>query len=100
VTAILATIVAWCVLAGRLPHVGLTAPIVFVAAGWVFADAFDLLDLEVEPELVKLIAEVTLVWVLRGSRSPRRCDGPQRDVRGHHAHQARPSRSQVPSGTG
>lgn len=56
--AVLATIVAWCVLAGRLQQGGLTAPIVFVACGWVFADVFGLFDLEVEPELVKVIAEV------------------------------------------
>ena len=55
---------AWCVLAGRLKLAGLTAPIVFVACGWVFADVFGLFDLEVVPELVKLIAVVTLVWVL------------------------------------
>ncbi len=60
-TTVLATIVAWCVLAGQLQHAGLTAPIVFVAAGWIFADVLDLFNLEVEPELVKVIAEVTLV---------------------------------------
>ena len=79
-TVILATIVAWCVLAGRLQNVGLTAPIVFVAAGWVFADAFDLLDLEVEPELVKLIAEVTLVWVLFADASRVRLGQFRRDL--------------------
>lgn len=62
--AVLATIVAWCVLAGRLQQLGLTAPIVFVAGGWVFADVLGLLELEAEPELVKVVAEVTLVWVL------------------------------------
>ena len=35
-TVVLATIFAWCVLAARLERHGLTAPIVFVAAGFVF----------------------------------------------------------------
>ena len=64
VAVVLTTIVAWCVLAGRLQPGGLTAPIVFVAAGWLFAEGFHLFELDVEPELVRLVAEVTLVWVL------------------------------------
>jgi sodium/hydrogen antiporter len=63
-TVALATIFAWCVLAVRLERAWLSAPIVFVGAGFVFAEAFGMFDLEVEPELVKVIAEVTLVWVL------------------------------------
>ena len=63
-TLILATIFGWCVLARRLELSGLTTPIVLVAAGFVFAEVFDTLELGVEPELVKTIAEVTLVWVL------------------------------------
>lgn len=68
-TVVLATIFGWCVLSNRLERPGLTAPIVFVAAGYVFAETFDLFDLGVEPELVKVIAEVTLVWVLFGDAS-------------------------------
>jgi len=68
-TLVLATIFGWCVLARRLERPGLTAPIVFVAAGFVFAEAFDSLDLGGETELVKVIAEVTLVWVLFGDAS-------------------------------
>ena len=79
-TTVLATIVAWCVLAGRLQEAGLTAPIVFVAAGWIFADVFDLFDLEVEPELVKVIAEVTLVWVLFADASRVRLGQFRRDL--------------------
>ena len=63
-TLVLATIFGWCVLASRLQRAGLTAPIVFVTAGFVFAEGLDILDLAVEPHLVKVIAEVTLVWVL------------------------------------
>ena len=78
--AVLATIVAWCVLAGRLQQAGLTAPIVFVAAGCVFAEVFDLFDPEVEPELVKVIAEVTLVWVLFADASRVRLSQFRRDL--------------------
>ena len=63
-TLVLATIFGWCVLASRLQRVGLTAPIVFVAAGFVLAEGLEILDLALEPHLVKVIAEVTLVWVL------------------------------------
>ena len=66
---VLATIFGWCLLAGRLGRVGLTASIVFVTAGFVFAEIFDTLDLGAEPELVKAIAEVTLVLVLFGDAS-------------------------------
>lgn len=78
--AVLATIVAWCVLAGRLQQWGLTAPIVFVAGGWVFADVLGLFELEAEPELVKVIAEVTLVWVLFADASRVRLDQFRRDL--------------------
>jgi len=80
IATVLATIVAWCVLAGRLQPAGLTAPIVFVAAGWLFAEGFDLFDLDVEPELVRLIAEVTLVWVLFADASRVRLDQFRRDL--------------------
>ncbi|WP_406031198.1 cation:proton antiporter [Nocardioides sp. NBC_00163] len=78
--AVLATIVAWCVLAGRLQQLGLTAPIVFVASGWVFADVLGLLELEAEPELVKIVAEVTLVWVLFADASRVRLEQFRRDL--------------------
>jgi NhaP-type Na+/H+ or K+/H+ antiporter len=78
--AVLATIVAWCVLAGRLQQLGLTAPIVFVASGWVFADVLGMFDLEVEPELVKVVAEVTLVWVLFADASRVRLRQFRRDL--------------------
>ncbi len=80
IAAVLSTIVAWCVLAGRLQPTGLTAPIVFVAAGWLLTEGIGLLDLEVEPELVRLVAEVTLVWVLFADASRVRLDQFRRDL--------------------
>ena len=61
---VLVTIIGWCALAGRLERSGLTSPMVFVAAGCLLAVVFELRDHPPEPELVKVIAEVTLVWVL------------------------------------
>ena len=51
--AVLATIVAWCVLAVRLERAWLSAPLVFVAAGYVFAQALGLFHPDVDPELVR-----------------------------------------------
>jgi sodium/hydrogen antiporter len=63
-TVILATAFLWCVFSSKAERVGLSAPIVFVTAGFVYTEIFDVLQLDTGPELVKLIAEVTLVWVL------------------------------------
>ena len=79
-TLVLATIFGWCVLASRLQRVGLTAPIVFVAAGFVLAEGLDILDLALEPHLVKVIAEVTLVWVLFADASRVRPSQFRRDL--------------------
>ncbi len=79
-TAVLATIFGWCVLSRRLERPGLTAPIVFVAAGFVFAEVFEILDIGAEPELVKIVAEVTLVWVLFGDASKVRLSEFRRDL--------------------
>src|SRR5688572_17415840 len=76
----LATIVCWCVLARRLEQVGLTAPIVFVSVGWVLAVVLGMSTLEGDPELVKLIAEVTLVWVLFADASTVRPSQFRRDL--------------------
>ncbi len=79
-TAVLATVFGWCLFANRLGRVGLTAPIVFVAAGYVFAEVLGTLELDVEPELVKVIAEVTLVWVLFADASRVRLAEFRRDL--------------------
>ncbi len=79
-TLVLATIFGWCVLASRLQRVGLTAPIVFVAAGFVLAEGLEILDLALEPHLVKVIAEVTLVWVLFADASRVRPSQFRRDL--------------------
>jgi sodium/hydrogen antiporter len=61
---VLATVFLWGVLSARAAQADLSAPIVFVAAGFVYADVFDVLEFAGGHELVKLVAEVTLVWLL------------------------------------
>jgi sodium/hydrogen antiporter len=76
----LATIFCWCVLARRLERLGLTAPIVFVSVGWVLAVVLGKSTLEGDHEVVKLIAEVTLVWVLFADASKVRLSQFRRDL--------------------
>ena len=64
VAIILATVFLWSVFAARLGRVGLSSAIVFVAVGFAFTQIFDVLHVPAEPELVKVVAEVTLVWML------------------------------------
>ena len=54
----------WGVISTRAERVLLSAPIVFVAVGFVLVEALDLLHVEAEHEAVKLVAEITLVWLL------------------------------------
>jgi NhaP-type Na+/H+ or K+/H+ antiporter len=63
VALVAATVFAWGVLSGRLERSELTAPIVFVGAGVVLHATTTVIP-EVEAETVKLLAELTLVWVL------------------------------------
>ena len=57
------TVFVWGAVSARLQRADLTAPIVFVAVGVLLA-AVAPLDPETEAETVKLLTEVTLVWVL------------------------------------
>src|SRR3954471_10982335 len=79
-TLVLATIFGWCVLASRLQRSGLTAPIVFVSAGFMLSEGLEVLDFALEPHLVKVIAEVTLVWVLFADASRVRPSQFRRDL--------------------
>ena len=58
-----AALFAWGVFSARLERADLTAPIVFVGVGFLLSRALPL-DAHVETEIVKLVTEVTLVWVL------------------------------------
>jgi NhaP-type Na+/H+ or K+/H+ antiporter len=54
----------WGLLSTRLGRADLSAPIVFVAVGLLLSEGLDAIEPAVSHEAVKLIAEVTLVWVL------------------------------------
>ncbi|MDX6283900.1 MAG: hypothetical protein QOH03_4971, partial [Kribbellaceae bacterium] len=58
-----AVVFGWGVLSARLERADLTAPIVFVGVGVLIANIASF-DVQVETETVKLLTEVTLVWVL------------------------------------
>jgi sodium/hydrogen antiporter len=62
VCLILAAIVLWAAVTTRAAAI--STPIFFVAVGLVLAEGLHLLDLDADAHLIKIIAEVTLVWVL------------------------------------
>jgi NhaP-type Na+/H+ or K+/H+ antiporter len=54
----------WGLFSARLARADLSAPIVFVALGVLLAEVAHVIDPDVSHEAVKIVAEVTLVWVL------------------------------------
>ncbi|GLW32538.1 sodium:proton antiporter [Actinoplanes regularis] len=63
--ALVALIVfAWGLFSARLGRADLSAPIVFVTAGLLLAEVLHVMRLDLTPESIKLLAEVTLVSVL------------------------------------
>src|SRR4051812_42613087 len=55
---------AWGLYSSRLSRADLSAPVVFVAVGALLAEVLHVIELDVSPEAIKVLAEVTLVWVL------------------------------------
>ena len=64
ISIVLLTVVLWGTLGNRAGSVMITAPIVFLVAGYVYVDVVGVIHLDVEAEPVKVLAEVTLAWVL------------------------------------
>jgi NhaP-type Na+/H+ or K+/H+ antiporter len=63
--AVIAVVVfAWGLFSARLGRVSLSAPIIFVTAGVLLAEGLSAIEPGASQEIVKLLAEVTLVWVL------------------------------------
>jgi len=63
--ALIALVVfAWGLLSSRLGRADLSAPIIFVTVGLLLAEVLHVIELDLSPEAIKLLAEVTLVWVL------------------------------------
>jgi NhaP-type Na+/H+ or K+/H+ antiporter len=64
VALITLVVFAWGLLSSRLGRADLSAPIIFVAVGLLLAEVLHVIELDLSPEAIKLLAEVTLVWVL------------------------------------
>ncbi|MEW2438997.1 cation:proton antiporter [Streptomyces caniferus] len=54
----------WCLCARRMERFELTAPAAFVLLGLLLGEGTGVLDLGLPHETVKVLAEITLVWVL------------------------------------
>lgn len=75
---ILASLIIWALISGRAQVI--SAPIFFVLVGLVLAEGVQLLAIAPDPHLVKLVAEVTLVWVLFADASRVRISTLRRDA--------------------
>ena len=64
VALIALAVFAWGLLSARFARADLSAPIVFVAVGYVLSEVTHVIEPELSHEVVKVVAEVTLVWVL------------------------------------
>ena len=63
--ALIALVVfAWGLFSARFARADLSAPIVFVSVGLVLSEVSQVIEPELSHEAVKIVAEVTLVWVL------------------------------------
>jgi NhaP-type Na+/H+ or K+/H+ antiporter len=78
---VLAAIFAWGTISARAAAI--STPIFFVAVGLIPAQGLSLVDLQPDPHATKIIAEVTLVWVLFADASRVRFSD-LRDDLGHY----------------
>jgi sodium/hydrogen antiporter len=76
---VLAAIFAWGIISARAALI--STPIFFVAIGLLMAEGLRLIDLEPDPHTTKIIAEVTLVWVLFADASRVRFSDLREDLR-------------------
>jgi sodium/hydrogen antiporter len=76
---VLAAIFAWGVISARAAVI--STPIFFVAIGLLMAEGLRLIDLQPDPHTTKIIAEITLVWVLFADASRVRFSDLREDLR-------------------
>ena len=76
---VLAAIFAWGTISARAAAI--STPIFFVAVGLIPAQGLSLVDLQPDPHATKIIAEVTLVWVLFADASRVRFSDLREDLR-------------------
>jgi NhaP-type Na+/H+ or K+/H+ antiporter len=67
VAVVTATVFLWGLLAARLQRADLTAPIVFISVGALISATFGVPDVEAHD--IKVLTEITLVWVLFSNAS-------------------------------
>jgi NhaP-type Na+/H+ or K+/H+ antiporter len=77
---IFAAIFAWGIISARAAAI--STPIFFVAVGLIMAEGLQLVHLEPDPHATKIVAEVTLVWVLFADASRVRFSALREDL-GH-----------------
>jgi sodium/hydrogen antiporter len=73
----LGAVFVWAVVSHRVPSI--SAPIYFVAVGLALAEGAQILRIVPDPHIVKVLAEVTLVWVLFADASRVRVPTLRRD---------------------
>ena len=76
---VLAAIFAWGVISARAAAI--STPLFFVAIGLLMAEGLRLINLQPDPHSTKIIAEVTLVWVLFADASRIRFSDLREDLR-------------------
>jgi NhaP-type Na+/H+ or K+/H+ antiporter len=54
----------WGIFSARIGRADLSAPIVFVVVGVLLSDRMHIIEQDISQEAIKVLAEVTLVWVL------------------------------------
>ncbi|MET8151657.1 cation:proton antiporter [Actinoplanes sp. NPDC049668] len=64
VALVMLFVFGWALFATRLGRADLSAPIVFVTVGLLLSQVVHVVDADLPHEAIKLLAEVTLVWVL------------------------------------
>ena len=64
VAVVMLVVFGWGLFSARLGRADLSAPIVFVTAGVLLSYGLDFGEAQATREVVKVLAEVTLVWVL------------------------------------
>ena len=75
---VLGAVFVWALVSNRARSI--SAPIYFVVVGLLLAEGVELLHLAPDPHLTKLMAEVTLVWVLFADASRVRVSSLRRDA--------------------
>ena len=76
---VVAAIFVWGIISTR--QAVISTPIFFVAVGLILAEGLRLVDLQPDPHATKVIAEVTLVWVLFADASRVRFSDLREDLR-------------------